>query len=87
MIPEASCLGAELAGPDLSRHLESKELQAIRAALLAFEVIMFRDQGSMQPADHLRLASAFGEVQLHEAYPHVPGFPGAAWHDASIHAL
>ena len=29
----------------------------------------------MKPADHLHLASAFGDVQLHEAYPHVAGFP------------
>lgn len=73
--PAAPCLGAELAGPDLSRLLTGDELRAIRAALLRYEVIFFRGQASMQPADHLRLAAAFGEVQLHQAYPHVPGFP------------
>ena len=78
MTPADACLGAELAGPDLSQHLGSQELRAIRAALLTHEVIFIRGQGSMQPADHLRFASAFGTVQLHEAYPHVPGFPGAA---------
>lgn len=72
--PIAECLGAELNGPNLA-SLTSQELRAIRAALLQHEVIFFRDQEHMEPAAHLRLASAFGEVQLHEAYPHVEGFP------------
>jgi len=42
---------------------------------LKYEVIFFRGQADMKPADHLHLASAFGDVQLHEAYPHVAGFP------------
>ena len=33
------------------------------------------DQADMEPADHLSLATAFGQVQTHEAYPHVSGFP------------
>ena len=72
--PIADCLGAELTGPDLT-SLSDQELDAIRAALLKYEVIFFRGQADMKPADHLHLASAFGDVQLHEAYPHVAGFP------------
>jgi alpha-ketoglutarate-dependent taurine dioxygenase len=72
--PIADCLGAELTGPDLT-SLSDQELNAIRAALLKYEVIFFRGQADMKPADHLHLASAFGDVQLHEAYPHVAGFP------------
>ena len=86
--PSAECLGAELLGPDLSSRQTDQELQAIRAALLAYEVIFFRDQANMHPREHVHLAEAFGKVQLHEAYPHVSGYPGtplccfrsASWH-------
>lgn len=72
--PCAGALGAEMTGIDLTAPLSGKDVDGIRAALLEHEVIFFRDQ-AMSPAAHAELASHFGRPQLHEAYPHVEGFP------------
>ena len=74
VIPTAGALGAEIYGLDLSGELSDTEFEALRQAWLDFEVVFFRDQ-AMTPESHASLANRFGSPQLHEAYPHVPGFP------------
>lgn len=51
------------------------QFEAIREALLEFEVIFFRDQHAFEPHHHRDLAQRFGGVQTHPAYPHVEGYP------------
>jgi len=70
VVPTAEALGAELLGPDLSR-LGANELAAIREALLAYEVLFFREQHGFAPEHHRALAAHFGGFQHHPAYPHV----------------
>ncbi len=70
-------LGAEIHGLELRRPLSSDQASALRAALVEHQVLFFRDQ-ELSPAEHLRLARVFGEVEIHPAYPHVPGFPEIA---------
>ena len=48
--PIAPALGAEILGPDLSREQTLEELAAIKTALMAHQVIFFRDQQEMTPA-------------------------------------
>ncbi|MDH5737229.1 MAG: taurine dioxygenase [Gammaproteobacteria bacterium] len=72
--PIAGALGAEVSGVNLTRPLSVEELENLNAALLAHEVLFFRDQ-AMAPDDHARLADYFGPPQRHEAYPHVSGYP------------
>src|SRR5678816_2417019 len=75
--PIADALGAEIAGIDLARPLGEDEIAWLKAALVEHQVIFFRDQ-TISPADQLRLARAFGAVEIHPAYPHVEGFPEIA---------
>jgi len=70
----ADALGAEVVGADLA-SLGEAGLEAIREALLEYEVIFFRDQDHFTPAHHRSLAMHFGGVQTHPAYPSVDGFP------------
>lgn len=72
--PVAGALGAEISGVDLTRDLGAAAFDAVRQAWLDYEVIFFRDQ-PMSPAAHAALADRFGKPQLHEAYPHVDGYP------------
>ena len=64
--PTAAALGAVLHGPDLTR-VGAVELAAIREALLAFEVVFFREQHGFAPSHHRALAEYFGGVQHHPA--------------------
>ena len=69
--PVSGALGAELAGVDLARPLVAAELDAIRSALLAHEVIFLRDQ-QLSPESQLAFARHFGELDVH---PIVEGLP------------
>jgi taurine dioxygenase len=70
----AGALGAEVGGIDLCRPLDDDAFAELNAALLEYEVLFFRDQ-PMPAAAHAALADRFGKPQLHEAYPHVEGYP------------
>ncbi|MDP4874932.1 MAG: TauD/TfdA family dioxygenase [Pseudomonadales bacterium] len=74
LTPVAGALGAEVKGIDLCGPLDSNTFKALNDALLNYEVLFFRDQ-PMSPAQHAALANLFGKPQLHEAYPHVSGYP------------
>jgi len=74
LTPVAGALGAEVQGIDLCGPLDNSTFKALNDALLAYEVLFFRHQ-SMSPAQHAALANLFGKPQLHEAYPHVSGYP------------
>lgn len=73
-VPIAEALGAEIHGADLS-ELNSTKFEAIREALLEYQVIFFREQHDFSPASHAALARYFGPVQTHPAYPSVDHYP------------
>ncbi len=62
--PLTPALGAEIGGIDLSTPLSQSQLDAIRRALVAHQVIFFRDQ-KMSFAQHLALARRFGSLHVH----------------------
>jgi len=63
-------IGAELSGIDLNKAVDAATLDEIYAALIEHQVIFFRDQ-AISPANHLRLAQSFGDIEApNPLYPH-----------------
>ena len=62
--PLTPALGAEVFGIDLSSHLSPPQLEAINHALLAHQVIFFRDQ-HMSFEQHIQLGKRFGSLHVH----------------------
>ena len=58
-------IGAEISGVDLSR-LSNAEASALHDALMAHQVIFFRDQ-KMSVEQHKALGRLFGELLVHPA--------------------
>jgi taurine dioxygenase len=61
--PLTPTIGAEVAGVDLEADLDGGTIAWLRQALLDHLVLFFRDQ-HLTPDGHLRLARAFGEIEL-----------------------
>jgi len=68
--PLAGRIGAEITGLDLSRALDDATIEEIRAVLLRWKVLFFRNQ-SLEPTTQLAFARRFGAVT--KAHPTVPG--------------
>jgi taurine dioxygenase len=71
--PMTGYTGAEIFGVDLTKPLDPAVTAEIRAALLQWKVVFFRDQ-FIDREQHLALACAFGEpLPGHPTFP--PSFP------------
>ncbi|HEY8524849.1 MAG TPA: TauD/TfdA family dioxygenase [Acidimicrobiales bacterium] len=71
--PVAGRIGAEIHGVDLTRPLDEATVAGIRATLLRYKVVFFRDQHITQ-AQHVAFGRYFGEVT--PAHPTLPAvFP------------
>jgi alpha-ketoglutarate-dependent taurine dioxygenase len=96
----AGSLGAEVAGVDLAQDLPEDVLGELRAALLAHQVIFFRDQ-RLTPDRQLAFARRWGEIHLHPFMVGMPDYPevleivkrptdarnfGGAWHTDQMFA-
>ena len=62
--PLTPALGAEVFGVDLSAPLSSSDIESIRRALVAHQVIFFRDQ-HMSLEQHIQLGKRFGSLHVH----------------------
>jgi len=62
--PLQPTIGAEIDGVDLGKPLSSQQRDAIRAAVLRYKVIFFRDQ-PLTNEQHAAFASAFGPLYTH----------------------
>lgn len=60
-------IGAEIGNIDL-RQTSSGEIADIRAALLEYKVVFFRDQ-TLTQAEHIAFARQFGDLEIHPATP------------------
>ncbi len=69
--PISGALGAEIGGVDLASPPSPAVADALRNALLAHKVVVFRDQ-SLTPAQLLDTVAVFGEPDL---YPFLQGLP------------
>ena len=72
--PLTPTIGAEIGGIDLSRPLDPQTRDALRALLLEWKVLFFRDQ-DITTEEHLAFARNFGTLEVHPFAPHKPGFP------------
>lgn len=67
--------GAEIGGVDLTRPLNEGEVRDIRAALLQWKVVFFRDQ-ILDHDQHVAFGRQFGELTVgHAVYGHVDDHP------------
>ncbi|MGI9407026.1 MAG: TauD/TfdA dioxygenase family protein [Hyphomicrobiaceae bacterium] len=73
----APSVGAAISGVDLSEPLSDAQFQEVRRALGEFGVIFFHEQWCA-PADHLRFAKAFGDININRFFQPVEGFPEIA---------
>lgn len=75
VLPLSAHTGALIEGVDLSQPLEPGDVAAIRAALLKWKVVFFRDQ-HLDHRQHIDFARQFGEPTLgHPVFGHVEGHP------------
>lgn len=70
--PVQPLIGAEIGGIDLMT-VSAADIAAIRAALLKYKVLFFRDQHLDRPG-HVALGRAFGELEVHPLSAH-PDYP------------
>lgn len=66
--PMTPAIGAEIFGVDLGSEDIGANIPAIRAALLKYGVIFFRDQ-QMSQEQNIAFARHFGELEIHPATP------------------
>lgn len=72
--PLTPTIGAEIGGIDLKEPLDAATLREVRAALLEWKVLFFRDQ-DITTEQHLDFARKFGELEVHPFAPHKAGYP------------
>ena len=73
--PMAPNIGAEVLGIDLAHPLDDATVATVRAALLRWKVIFFRDQ-HIGPAEHIAFGRQFGVVTpAHPILPSIEGYP------------
>lgn len=61
-------IGAELIGADLA-NFDDTLVAEVRAALLKYQVVFFRDQHELTRDKHIAFASQFGDLEIHPATP------------------
>ena len=61
-------IGAELIGADLA-NFDDTLVKEVRAALLKYQVVFFRDQHDLTREKHIEFASRFGDLEIHPATP------------------
>ena len=61
-------IGAELIGADLA-NFDDTLVDEVRAALLKYKVVFFRDQHELTREKHIEFANHFGELEIHPATP------------------
>jgi taurine dioxygenase len=66
--PQTPAIGATISGLDLRESLQEDIIAGLRAALVQWKVIFFRDQ-HLSEEEHIRFASRFGELEIHPLTP------------------
>lgn len=73
--PFAPNLGAEIHGVDLSKPVPDDQFAEIRDAFHTYQVLFFKDQPEIPPAQHIAFGKRFGPLHAHPAAPTMKGFP------------
>lgn len=72
--PLTPTLGAEIGGVDLSAPMGNHQFQEVHDALMAHQVIFFRDQ-DISREQHKDFGRRFGELHIHPSAPAPEGHP------------
>ena len=72
VMPLSPLIGAEISGVDLSKPLGNQVFQEIHDALIAHQVIFFREQ-TMTLDEHKAFGRRFGKLHVHPAAPSTYG--------------
>ena len=72
--PVTGALGAEISGIDLRQPLGNQCFQEVHNALMAHQVIFFRDQ-DITPQQHIDFGRHFGELHVHPFIRNLPDHP------------
>ena len=67
-------IGGLVQGIDLTSAHDDEVYAEIRQALWDYQVLFFRDQ-PLTPESHYKLATGMGELETHEIFSHVEGYP------------
>ncbi len=67
--PLTATIGAEIGGVDLVGDADDETIAQIRAALLAWKVIFFRDQHDLDRDRHVAFGRRFGDLEVHPLTP------------------
>jgi taurine dioxygenase len=67
--PLTATIGAEISGVDLASDLPDDVIAGIRAALLEWKVIFFRDQHGLDRERHVAFGRRFGDLEVHPLTP------------------
>jgi taurine dioxygenase len=67
--PLTATIGAEIGGVDLADDLDDATVAEIRAALLEWKVVFFRDQHRLDRDAHVAFGRRFGELEVHPLTP------------------
>jgi len=67
--PMTATIGAEIGGVDLADDLSPETIAEIRAALLEWKVIFFRDQHDLDRSSHVAFGRRFGDLEVHPLTP------------------
>jgi alpha-ketoglutarate-dependent taurine dioxygenase len=67
--PLTATIGAEIGGVDLADDLDDDVIDELRAALLEWKVIFFRDQHRLDRTSHIAFGRRFGELEIHPITP------------------
>jgi taurine dioxygenase len=73
--PFAPNLGAEIRGVQLANGVSDAEFAEIHRAFLRHQVLFFKDQDEIPPAQHISFGKGFGPLHFHPAAPTMEGFP------------
>ena len=72
--PVSPKIGAEVSGVDISKPLSNHTCQELHDALMAHQVLFFRDQ-EMTLEEHTAFGRRFGELHIHPSAETAPGHP------------
>lgn len=81
--PLSPALGAIVSGIDLRQPLDDSKQQALEQALLAHQVLFFRDQ-PLEPTQQAAFAARFGDLHIHPIYPNIPEQPQVLVLDTAV---
>lgn len=84
--PVTPTIGAVVSGIDLGQPLDTATRDALEAALVAHEVLFFRNQQITQTQQR-DLAALFGPLHIHPIYPHSDSVPEIMVLDTDLNDL